>query len=592
MGYYENPPIITPKSDNMAAYITDAGNSIAQALIRRGDKKREEEKERKLTLQKLQERKNKLDIAYSDKYSNWRSNQTDIQGDADLQIQGLIQESITKAADDTLLLEQEVDPIKRAEYLKSRTDADLLLDNSGKFAKSLAGQVATYRLKTPAIKLGEIGGSVVNGKNDEEILNNTAALEVLGGNSTFVKDSKIDVKKNKDNNGIILTVSGHHKDTNTPFQVEIDSNTFNKSDEESDNGLLIPVESNDAFVKDAKKTFFSDDGKDILPGFLEPTLETYDLDSKNTSSGKGDTNKDVYQITNGKRLQYNTIKAGVDSKAEISATGILSAYSSKPAKLRAFIDYTLKKGVNTYDDNFISKPADEQKQLLKQWMSDSAMESMTKELEKTTTKDGTIYWAPSSDIRKKDKTSEKTSAKAVSPDQENKDAYTSVSEKEYNDIIKDWNPKDKNKSLKNLAVKANNLSANSGKYISREELYQKYQNEAYVQGKYDTGLTVKQAYEKGKLKGDISSAFRSEYGASQMYSQKGDGVYVPVEGYDFNKASDRVRFALQNTANMSEQKAMSRKVIEAERFDWISNNPKKPGETDKQYSERVKNAIK
>ena len=231
MGYYENPPIIKSGGDNTAAYIMQASNSISQALIGIGERKRAEEKEQRLTLQKLQQRKNKLDLYYNDKLSDWKSKQTEVNGEADKQIQDIIQQDITTAADNRLLLENESNPQKRAEYLKSIRNADLLLSSSGTFAKNLTGQVATYRLKTPANKLGEPGGSVVNGKNAEEILKNTAALEVLGGNAAFVKDSKISVKKNSSGDGLLLVVSGHHKENGEYFEKEIDSNEFNKSDE-------------------------------------------------------------------------------------------------------------------------------------------------------------------------------------------------------------------------------------------------------------------------------------------------------------------------------------------------------------------------
>ena len=60
MGYYENPPIIRPGrgSEIISASIADAASSISKALIERGERRRQEEKENKLTLQKLQDRKN------------------------------------------------------------------------------------------------------------------------------------------------------------------------------------------------------------------------------------------------------------------------------------------------------------------------------------------------------------------------------------------------------------------------------------------------------------------------------------------------------------------------------------------------------
>ncbi len=70
MGYYENPPIIQPSrgSEIISASITNAASSIAQGIINAGERRRKEEKERKLTLQKLQDRKNETDLYYNEKY--------------------------------------------------------------------------------------------------------------------------------------------------------------------------------------------------------------------------------------------------------------------------------------------------------------------------------------------------------------------------------------------------------------------------------------------------------------------------------------------------------------------------------------------
>lgn len=599
MGYYENPPIINPRQNNIGAYIADAGNSIAEALIKSGERKRQEEKERKLSLEKLQQRKNEIDLHYNNLYSDWKTKQTGVQGDADNQIKDLIQQSITTAADDRLLLEQETDPKKRTEYLKSISDADVLLTGSGTFAKKLTGQVATYRLKTPSVKLGEIGGSIVNGKNSKEILDNTAALEVLGGNPLFVGDSKIDVKKNSTGDGLLLTVSGHHKDTNEPFEVQIDSNVFNKSDEESDNGLLIPVESNDAFLSDAKKTYFDEKGNNILSGFLLPTHETYDLDSKGTSGGNG---RDIYQIKNGQRINTELIRSGVLDKAEISATSLLATYENKPARMRAFIGCTLKKGLDVYDEQFAKETPQRKKELLKEWMTEDAMKSFTKNLEKTTTKEGVIYWNPSPNIDIKQKPGNGRNSGgngSGTSGGSDKEDYVPISSEDYDkiiqdydSIIKDYNLSNKNKSLEDFATKVNNLATSPGKYKSREELYQIYLNQPYMSGTHDTGLTVKQAYKDGKIKINPSDSFRKKYGTSLIYSETKAGVYEPIKGYDFNKAADRVKFTLENTADKSDKKALVGKLYKAKLYDWSVANPQKRGESLQAYQSRASKSIK
>jgi ActR/RegA family two-component response regulator len=60
MGYYENPPILNlnPGADKITAGIMDAADSISKALLKRGEDRREEEKQRKLSVQRIQEEKN------------------------------------------------------------------------------------------------------------------------------------------------------------------------------------------------------------------------------------------------------------------------------------------------------------------------------------------------------------------------------------------------------------------------------------------------------------------------------------------------------------------------------------------------------
>ena len=585
MGYYENPPIVAPNksSDIMASYILDASNSVASALNKIGERKRAAEKEERLTIQKLQDRKNQSDLYYNQKYNDWKEKESPITGDVDSKIQILIQQKIQTAADNRVKLLNEVDPKLRATYLQDISNADGLLTNSGKFAKLLSGQVATWRLKTPAIKVGEIGGNMVNGANDQERLENTGLLEILGGNDANYTDPNIDVKENSTGDGIALTVSGIDKTSGKKFTKTIDSNFFNKSDEEADNGLLIPVESNDTFVKTAKQSFFDEKGQEILPGFLSPTHYTYDLDSKGSSNGK---EKDVYQISDGRMLQYDAIKAQVDQKSDVGATGILAAYANKPAKLRNYIACTLKKGLQYYDETFIKLDAATQKQELQKMMTDDVMNSVTKPLETTTKPDGTkIYWAPSPNIKLKDQYKEDKT-------KQEKEPYVPITSGDYDKIITDYNPSNKNESLKNLANTINNLSTSPGKYVSREELYQKYLNEPYVYGTHDTGLTVEEAYKEGKIKKNPSESFRKEYGTSQMYSQAGPGDYRPIQGYDFSKAADRVKFALLNTAGEADKKALKDKLVLARRQDWMNSNPKKSGETDLQYAQRIRNAVK
>ena len=112
MGYYENPPIVAPNrsSDVMASYILDASNSVANALNKIGERKRQAEKEERLTIQKLQDRKNQSDLYYNQKYNDWKEKESPISGDVDTKIQTLIQQKISIAADNRVKLLNEIDP--------------------------------------------------------------------------------------------------------------------------------------------------------------------------------------------------------------------------------------------------------------------------------------------------------------------------------------------------------------------------------------------------------------------------------------------------------------------------------------------------
>ena len=99
MGYYENPPIIQPGrgSEMISSAIVDAASSISKALIEKGERKRQEEKENKLTLQKLQDRKNETDLYYSEKLSDWKTKQVHTDEGVDKQVYSIMQNEIKNA---------------------------------------------------------------------------------------------------------------------------------------------------------------------------------------------------------------------------------------------------------------------------------------------------------------------------------------------------------------------------------------------------------------------------------------------------------------------------------------------------------------
>jgi hypothetical protein len=121
MGYYENPPIIQPSrgSEIVSAAIVNAANSLSQGLLMAGERRRQEQKERRLTIQKLQDKKNETDLLYNEKMSDWALKQPDTNKAVDEKIRKIVQEKIVLAADSRIALLNETNPAKRQEYLKN-----------------------------------------------------------------------------------------------------------------------------------------------------------------------------------------------------------------------------------------------------------------------------------------------------------------------------------------------------------------------------------------------------------------------------------------------------------------------------------------
>lgn len=592
MGYYENPPIINANrgSEMISASIANAANSLAQGLINRGERKSQEEKERKLTLQKLQDRKNETDLYYNDKLSDWASKVPKSNEAVDAQLSKLVQDKITLAADSRIALLNETEPSKRQEYLKNIKNADVFLQSSSTFAKSIAMQTATWRLDTKAVKVGEPGGHVVNGSTDEQILDNTAFLEIVGGMDARYKDTNISLSEDETGEGAVLTVSGKHDDGRA-FEVSINSRNFDKAEAESEDGLLLPVESIDTFSTQAREGVVDKKGN-ILPGYLSQKRETVDLPSSGTSGGVGG---DIYQIVNGQRLEEKVIKDTIAKKAEVTATGYLGADS--PSRLRALIDYTLKQGVGYYDNQFKDKDPATQKEMLKSILTEKAFTEMTSTLEKTTENGKTVYWNPTADIKIKDKVSA-ASLRADKPKEE-KQEEPLYQEEYFDDIINGYNPpagtnlqpgQIEYRTRINLADNLNKLSGEDGKYITKEDLYKIWLNTPYKSGKFDTGLTMQEAYADGKIKGKPEDAFKKSFDGKLFV--KGDGGYYrPVKGYDLKTATGRVKLALDQAANATEKKALQKKLAGARLADWMQKNPIKKGESQQQYAIRAQKSM-
>ena len=599
MGYYENPPIIQPGrgSEMISSAIVDASNSISRALIEKGERKRQEEKEYKLTLQKLQDRKNETDLYYNEKLSDWASKYTHTDDTADKQIYSIMQDAVKSAADSRILLLNENNPAKRQEYLKNIRNASSLLEGSSKFAKSIAGQVTVWKLDTKGSKVGVVGGHFVNGKDEDEILNNTAGLEILGNMKQRYIDPKVNVEKDEDGDGLILTVTGKNKDNNKDINFKIHSKTFNRSEEETEDGLLVPVESLDTFNTQAKEGIVNKEGK-IYSGYLLETRETFDLDSKGTSGGNG---RDIYQITNGRRLQVEAAKNDIRKKAEVTATGMIGADSV--TRLKAMLNYTLKKGPLFYNEKFVvdekGKPrsTESQKQLLTEMLTENSFESMVKDFETTTDKDGKkIYWDPTADIKLKDKPSNAELGRTTNKGGgENADGGGEDYRGDYYDNLTQGVKKKQGesgamyayRSRKYYAENLNRLAGSTSKFITGDDLYKKWlQGASGVKG---SDKTIKEEYESGKLKGkDPKQAFYSEYPKSDLYYEESANDYRPLTNYNINKAASRIRLALDLTAGEGEIKKLQGKIGEANLSDWMTANPKKQGESDMQYVARYR----
>lgn len=595
MGYYESPPMIQPGkgSEIVSASIVDAASALAKGLLARGERKRKEEKERRLTVQDLQNRKNETDLYYNDKLSDWAQKEPKVNDAVDKKIYGIVQGKITLAADSRIALLNETDPEKRQEYLKNIRNADSVLTNAAAFAKRMAEQTATWRLDTKGVKVGTVGGHVINGKDDKEILDNTAFLETLGGMNALYKDTNIDVSEDSNGDGFVLKTSGKYVNGDT-FDVSINSRDYLKADAEAGDGILIPVEGLDTFHTQAKENIVDKKGN-IYDGYLLQTHETFDLNSKGTSGGIG---RDIYQIKDGRRLQTDAIKAKISETSKVTATGILSA--DGPSRIRTMLNYTLGQGVGFYDSNFKDKNPEEQKELLTNILTEKAFSEMTRSLETSKDKNGqTIYWNPSSTIDIKNKPSAaslKGSGGGSGGGFGSGDA-TNYKSEYYDNIIRGYvTPKNEKilpgqinyRTRASLVEHLNKLSATQTRFITKEDLIKEYKKQPYVAGKYETGKTIEEAYKEGDIKEDPAVTVEKTWGKGEVFSKKEGGTYAPIKGYDLTKAKDRVKLTLDQTVEAGERKLLQEKLKDASLNDWLKANPIRRGESEEAYIKRAR----
>ena len=561
MGYYENPPMIEPDRSGsiIANSIIKSSEAIAKGLLMRGERKREEEKERRLTIQKMQDRKNTVDLQYNEALSKWSKDTVNQNQGLNEKVYEVIQSKMTLAADSKIALLTETDPKKRQEYLTNIRNADGFLDNSAKFGETIAMQTATWREAAKALKIGVPGGYVINGESDEQIVDNTAAIEILGGMDQTYKNSKIDVQPDEKGDGVLLTVTGEHDD-GRPFSVTINSKEFMSADNAGVGGLLLPVEQLDDFYSEAKKEV-SDDKGNLYAGYLSETRETVDLPSKGG---------DIYQIRNGQRLQDKAIRARIDKKSEIRASSILASYNA--SSLKTLVNYTLSGDPSYYDNQFKLMTPEQQKAELSKMLTDKTFDGLTKDLEKTTDANGNVvYWNPTASIGIKPKPPKEPKAPVEKPEPR------TYREEYYDNIIS------KGDDI-TLVEHLNKLSGNV-KFVDRNEIFQMWKNAAY-------GSTSKTNAEKFKTDAEAKKEFNKTYPQSDgnIYKETSSGIFSPLKGYNLKKAEDRVKLALDQTSKEGEKKILQNKLYDARLSDWITANPKKSSETLEQYDARIKKA--
>lgn len=585
MGYYENPPMVESDRSGLiiADSITRAAESVAKGFMIAGERRREEEKERKQKIQKLQDRKNETDLLYNEKLSKWNESQVGTNPEIQDKTRRLIQDKLTISSDSTIALLTETDAKKRQEYLNNISTTDQFLNNSSLFGKSIGGEALTWKQSASALKIGVPGGWAVNGTTDEEIEDNTAVLDISSGMTQAYSDVNVDVVPDEKGSGVVYKVSGKHKNGRA-FDVSINSASYLASDASGDGTLLLKVEALDDFKKDALTQIADKDGN-IYNGYINQTTETVDLPSKGS---------ETYQLVNGQRLQSDMIKSKINEKSEIRAAGILSSY--KPASLRSLVDYTLGKGPGYYDEKFknITDP-NVQKAELAKLITEDAFDGLTKSLEKTYDSNGNpIYWNPSADKRIKPKPERVKEEKA-----DKEEPYT-YKEEYINSIITGLDPAttstDSNiaayEERVNLVENLNKMSGGA-KFATRDELFNRWKKQPYKSKTYDPGTTIEEEYKSGSLKGkSIENAFANLYPHKNgyIYVEKGANTFVPVKGYNLSKARDRVKLALDYTAEAGERKLLQGKLRDASLMDWMKVNPRKANESQESYMSRVKKA--
>lgn len=374
MGYYENPPIIdlNPGADKITAGIMDAASSISKAFIKRGEDRRDEEKERRLSIQKIQEEKNKVDVSYAEKLSDWQIKNPSDNSDISAQIRSMLQGKIKMAADAKIALTMETDPAKREEYLKHISNASKFMDVAAKAGKGFGMEAATYG-DTNAIAMNVPGGWAVTGDMDKR-KDRTSALDIMckrTGNFDSHGVKLIDKGDTFD-----VEFYGKRKGEEGEFRTSINASDYLNSDDNGNGGLLYKVENTNEFFDEASKSVFDKKTSKLYENFIE-------VEPKDVNIGGG------YLLAGARKVDIDAIRTEVSKKANIKAAGYLKA--NKPTDMWSLVNWTLGMGEGYYENKFPRlAPPEVQQEALSQLLTDKAINNMTAKFKKTN--DGQEVW--------------------------------------------------------------------------------------------------------------------------------------------------------------------------------------------------------
>ena len=345
MGYYENPPMLnlTKGTERITEGIMDAANSISNALIKRGDRRREEEKERKQSIQKIQEEKNRVDLYYAEKLSEWDIKNPNDNNDINSQAKAMLQEKIRLAADARIALTMETDEAKRSGYLKHITNANKFMDVAAKASQGLSMETSTYS-DVNAISMNVPGGWAVSG-DGEVRKNRTAALNIMAKRTADFENSGIRLIDKGDH--FDIEFYGKRKDDGSEFKTTISALDYVNSDENGNGGLLQKVDNADEFFADARKAIYDPKSNKIYDDMVDPVMKTVDL-------GGG------YKLAKATRLNLDKATEKIKEKAQIKAIGYMKV--NKPSDMSSLINWTLGMGEGYYENVFLK--SDDGKSLL------------------------------------------------------------------------------------------------------------------------------------------------------------------------------------------------------------------------------------